>query len=1031
MKAISTVTFGLLLLIILVTLLLPIALILFSTPTFSQQGSKSSEAYKSLKDLQVDEVFKGEPNIYYNSTKNPSLVFSYSSIPKPFPISYIYYFNSTMWVVAYSNITVSSSLTLKLPQIAFNKPIIIVTSLGNVFYIAPNSSVTSQAISPSKGLVYVIITSFAVNGSQIYPVSVSINFNNKVYQTPVVISILPGTYSLTLNNLTVFLPQYSLTGFFTKWTLVGQGLINPNNQPTTTLTIAGPLVVTAIYNLSTVKYPVKIKAVVNSVSSCPSLPTNLPLSSSIKDCNLNTATLTSVNSTITIIIDGKVYNIGGQGITLNLTNGYHSIGFPSQVNIYFNYNTKNYYVPYGALYIYIFNNYVSNQNITIGYPNQNYTLIFVKGEGYINASYSLDSIWYRVEFRNNFQLPSGYKLISNSSPVLGNIAGQLIEINNNQLFGPLKDYTPQVVYMKSGSYKITHIYLRGIYGEFVLKKGSNTITYSQLISNPQGLNVINATKNTNINVGNNIYIYSPTTVIDNQQWTYGGIVLSAFLFRAKKNPLRAISSTVSFIIIIMIVLIVFLPLLLYIENMNQYSQVIGASVSNYISIRNNIYKAVDLGHPAIYYDGGKAQLIFTHSNGTFVPPINLTINGILYFTGNSWANLTTFLYPIKIYNNTALKLPDYVKGKPVILVTNYGNLFLLYPNQSIGPISPSQKGGFLITALITKANNVYQAYANITTNATATFKAYRVPVVFPNFTGTYVVNAPLYTYYLYPNGSVLTGKLYNWYVIGNALLNPINSTAVKITLTGQSVTLVANYSPLFVFINSQILTNSNTNINVNVNGKTFSLSSTSPASTTIPAGFVNITVITMAANDTSSMSNGVITQYSFLNLQIKVNFKNGSVITNTYTSPSVLVFISPDATSVIINVNYFISAKWYKIYIDHKYIGWPNNATFSYDPGDPVNQGNLYFILNSTGYYYGQSYWIKAGSYAWGAINLIKGYNNYIEINGNSQYFQYVSSSNPYIDYNSVRFYPGQLITINSPGTIIVYYWWFYGDTQL
>ena len=95
---------------------------------------------------------------------------------------------------------------------------------------------------------------------------------------------------------------------------------------------------------------------------------------------------------------------------------------------------------------------------------------------------------------------------------------------------------------------------------------------------------------------------------------------------------RGLSSAIAILILIVFIVSLVVPFLFYLQYMRQNTQVTGAIVNNYLTLKQLQYKSVISGHPAIYYSGGtqKGSIIFEYTNGTFVPPINLTITCLLY-----------------------------------------------------------------------------------------------------------------------------------------------------------------------------------------------------------------------------------------------------------------------------------------------------------------------------------------------------------------------------------------------------------------
>lgn len=151
--------------------------------------------------------------------------------------------------------------------------------------------------------------------------------------------------------------------------------------------------------------------------------------------------------------------------------------------------------------------------------------------------------------------------------------------------------------------------------------------------------------------------------------------------------MRGLSDVVSVIMILVMVLIFILPLIIYIENTRQYESYLGSYTNNYLFFRHLEEKQINSGYPSLYYNG--TAIISQYANGTFVPKYNLTIVGILYLnqTGE-WLNVTSLKYPITIYKtHQVILLPSVAVGKPIIIVTYYGNLLILTPGTATGPYS--------------------------------------------------------------------------------------------------------------------------------------------------------------------------------------------------------------------------------------------------------------------------------------------------------------------------------------------------------
>jgi hypothetical protein len=410
---------------------------------------------------------------------------------------------------------------------------------------------------------------------------------------------------------------------------------------------------------------------------------------------------------------------------------------------------------------------------------------------------------------------------------------------------------------------------------------------------------------------------------------------------------RGLSSAIAILILIVIIVSLVVPFLFYLQYMRQDTQITGAIVNNYITLKQLQYESVISGHPAIYYSGGtqKGSIIFEYTNGTFIPPINLTITGILYLNNGVWQNITTYKYPIVINSSQSIEIPSYASSYPIIIVTSLGNVFFLAPNTSIGPFALASKGGVEILAEIWTKNNIYAPIANVTTNIMGgQFKNYSIPVAFPNITGTFQAKVPQYVYYEFQNGTIITGQFHNWIIQGNAIVNSTQTEGISVTLERQSVVLIANYTEVttYISLNVQVVEPNAPQvqpISVKIDGKNYQV----PGTVKVLAGFVSVTIPQeyLEFNNTLQESNGCIYSYAY----------DYSEVGNTqYLSPSFVFFVNPQTFSITLTIYY--TEEGYYVYVKLVCTG----ETYPYT-------GSFNFILNGTVYDYGQSYWILAGKY--------------------------------------------------------------------
>lgn len=1023
--------FALIMFVILAVFMIPLFYYIYSIHSSTLQSKLSYEPVSQLSKEQVNLVYTGNPNIYYNSTENsPSLVFNYNSVPQPINITYVYYFNGSMWVIGARSITIDGDQVVDLPSKAFNKPIVLITSLGNIFYLNPNTSVTSSLSVGVSGEVEVAFVALATNGTNVYPVSVQFGVGGRTYTTPQVLSITPGTYSIYLENQSVFLQRIGLTGTFANWSTLGYVKINNPYVLTTQMNVFGTGIVTIVYNLQTKKYQVNLQI------------GNLPLNVKLSEYN---SKIQAVNNNITISIDGKPMTVSYSGtsytLPLTLTYGYHYITLPTPANITFNYIYSSKTVQNGQITTYNIKSYSTNEKSLIRLNITTFE-IFVNNSGSVIFSYSPVNYYFLVTFKNNFVLPPGQVLTYNTTPILGDIAGQFLQLlvnGANQVYGPLSNYQPESIYMQSGTYKITNIYSSCIVGNFTINGNS----YKELISNANNVSVYPTNSSSyTANNGGNITINSPTTVITYETWKYGLFpIVSVLVFDKRKKRKVGLSNTITFLILIMIALIVLLPILLELNLNMELGKEQLAVVNDYVYLKNLEEKAVTTGHPSIFYDGKSNLIVFIYTNGTFVPKIPLIITSILYFNNGLWQNLTSINYPIVVNNPSSLKLPSIVSGKPVIIVTKYGNIFFIQPNASIGPTPVAvAEGGFVILSQIAGYGNVYTTVVTLTVNN----KQYKTPVTFPNTSGVFIIAAPKYAYKVNSNGSVVTGEFHNWIVIGSATLNTTTSNVTKVTVTG-SATLIANYSIITKKVVFTINTNSPDPVIISVNGNKYNVSQSSPLQINVVAGYVNLTVLQPIYNDTSQMSNGIIQTYGF---------QYWSYNGNNYPYDTVLIFIPPSQSSATVNLSYEHLYNYYRVTLKVIYSYPPGvsiyNINYNNETPNQIisNQNWPFIIINGTTYYaliqynsstgsdYGSTtIWIKQGVYIItpkGIYNSSGGW----YVNGKGPYsvvatqFQQYQLQGGVIALTSTTKVP-LTVNIAGPGTIEEVLWWNLVGNQL
>ncbi|MQL56154.1 hypothetical protein [Acidianus ambivalens] len=178
MKGISTVVFLIMLLIIIMSVLVPAFIIFNSQPVYFDQGSVQKILYNQLQCYQKQQVYRGEPNIYYNaSPSDPSLDFLFTTTSSRFNITQIYYFNGNTWCPLLNNSIViagDTNIPLPLPSKVSSSPILILTGEANFFFLNPNTSINTVTISGPAGKIPVYVTAFALNGTKTIPLSLNV-----------------------------------------------------------------------------------------------------------------------------------------------------------------------------------------------------------------------------------------------------------------------------------------------------------------------------------------------------------------------------------------------------------------------------------------------------------------------------------------------------------------------------------------------------------------------------------------------------------------------------------------------------------------------------------------------------------------------------------------------------------------------------------------------------------------------------------------------------------------------------------------
>ncbi|WP_236748973.1 hypothetical protein [Acidianus manzaensis] len=177
----------------------------------------------------------------------------------------------------------------------------------------------------------------------------------------------------------------------------------------------------------------------------------------------------------------------------------------------------------------------SSNNITSSSNNE----IFVKGDGTVYGNYKPKNVYYLITVKNDFRFnfypgnsfPPYISLVYNTSPVCGDIAGQLLQVNNTYAWGPLANYVPQEFYAKAGTcYEVTYQYLCQLpIGNYTIEKNwiisSQNVSYISLLTRPAGYNVTYESNDTcefYNTIGGLFNVSSPLLITVYEKIEYGG-----------------------------------------------------------------------------------------------------------------------------------------------------------------------------------------------------------------------------------------------------------------------------------------------------------------------------------------------------------------------------------------------------------------------------------------------------------------------------------------------------------------------------
>jgi len=256
-KGLSNTVSVLIVIILLVSLAIPVLYYLVNISQANINNALISNNYIYLKELQNKQVTTGHPSFFYSGNYIYVEYTNGTLVPRSnITIVGILYLNSNgLWV----NITdlkypivLSSDQALQLPSYVQGRPVIIVTSLGNVYFLQPGSAIGPYSSTVSFGGVEIITQIYTPSGPIMVSTNVTTNITGtfKNYATPVGFLNTTGTF-------VVKAPQYVyyqepngniFTGVFKNWVILGKAAVNGTNTLAIRVTLENsPLALIANY----------------------------------------------------------------------------------------------------------------------------------------------------------------------------------------------------------------------------------------------------------------------------------------------------------------------------------------------------------------------------------------------------------------------------------------------------------------------------------------------------------------------------------------------------------------------------------------------------------------------------------------------------------------------------------------------------------------------------------------------------------------------------------------------------------------
>lgn len=256
-RGLSNVIALMIVMFIMLSLLVPFIFYFSFSLSAKQVSTAVVNNYHYLKELQVKQVITGHPAIFYNGT---IVLLQYSNgtftPPSNFTIEHILYLNQQgIWVSVPLNypIVVSASGSVNLPQYVSNRPIVIVTSLGNIFFLTPGSGIGPFSTAGKGGLEIIAqIQSY----SSIYQVFTNVTTNIygawKNFTTPIAFPNQTGSFQAKVPKYVFYqFPNGSIiTGVFHNWKVLGVANLNSTLTPGISVTLKNqPAVLIANYSI--------------------------------------------------------------------------------------------------------------------------------------------------------------------------------------------------------------------------------------------------------------------------------------------------------------------------------------------------------------------------------------------------------------------------------------------------------------------------------------------------------------------------------------------------------------------------------------------------------------------------------------------------------------------------------------------------------------------------------------------------------------------------------------------------------------